>query len=121
MPYTIQQEKEYSASVDAVVRAVLAAVAGLEGKFISQDPEKSQFNVKFDKTILGKVLGDRTHMQISVVAFGTVSKVNVSAFPVDAVGRKLQFGARKGVVATVMHWFFAHLEHHLGQPAVDRK
>lgn len=37
----------------------------------------------------------------------------VEAFPVDAVGRKLQFGARKGVTRTVLNWFWAHVEHNL--------
>jgi len=39
--------------------------------------------------------------------------VIVDAFPLDAVERKLMFGARPGVTLTVVTWFLAHLEHHL--------
>jgi hypothetical protein len=42
--------------------------------------------------------------------------VIVDAFPLDAVERKLMFGARKGVTLTVVTWFIAHLEHTLGIP-----
>ena len=41
------------------------------------------------------------------------AKLVVEAFPVDAVGRKLMFGARKGVTRTVLNWFWAHVEHNL--------
>lgn len=37
----------------------------------------------------------------------------VKAYSVDAVGRKLISGARKGVTRTVLTWFFACLKHHL--------
>jgi hypothetical protein len=40
--------------------------------------------------------------------------VVVDAFPLDALERKLMFGARKGVTQTVVTWFTAHLEHNLG-------
>jgi hypothetical protein len=40
----------------------------------------------------------------------------VDAFPLDAVERKLLFGARKGVTLTVVTWFPAHLENNLGMP-----
>jgi hypothetical protein len=40
----------------------------------------------------------------------------VDAFPLDAVERKLMFGARPGVTQTIVTWFIAHLEHNLGLP-----
>jgi hypothetical protein len=69
--------------------------------------------VKFDKTILGKVLGERTHLTCEVRSQNEGSLVSVDAYPLDAVGRKLLLGARKGVTATVVSWFLAHLEHTL--------
>jgi hypothetical protein len=39
--------------------------------------------------------------------------VAVEAYPLDAIGRQLKFGAREGVVETVVSWFYAHLEHRL--------
>jgi len=37
----------------------------------------------------------------------------VDAYPLDAVGRKLMFGARKGVTQTVIDMFTTHLENNL--------
>jgi hypothetical protein len=116
MPFEVQQEKSYEKPPAAIYEAVLKAVAGLEGTVLNQDPGKSQLEVTFDKKILGKVLGDRTRMAIRVLPqAGEGGAISVEAYPIDAVGRKLMFGARKGVTQTVMTWFFAHLEHHLGK------
>ncbi len=40
--------------------------------------------------------------------------VVLDAYPLDAIDRKLMFGARKGVTQTVVTWFTAHLENNLG-------
>ena len=37
----------------------------------------------------------------------------IEVYPLDAVGRKLMFGARKGAPRTVATWFIAHLEQRL--------
>ena len=114
MPYEVKQEKSYDRSSAAVYGAALKAISGLEGVLIRQSPENSELEAKFDKKILGQVLGDRTQMTARVRAGdGANSTIAVEAYPIDAVGRKLMFGARKGVTQTVMTWFFAHLEHHL--------
>lgn len=42
--------------------------------------------------------------------------VVVEAFPLEAVQRKLMFGARKGVTRTVVTRFVAHLENNLDLP-----
>lgn len=76
-------------------------------------PEEFKIEVKFDKTLLGKVLGDRTNLTCIVQADGAGSKIVVDAYPLDAVGRKLMFGARPGVTQTVVTWFVAHLENNL--------
>ncbi len=39
--------------------------------------------------------------------------MSIEAYPLDPVGRKLMFGARKGVTRTVVTWFYAHLENRL--------
>ena len=87
---------------------------GLEGKIIRQDETTGRFDVQFNKTILGKVLGERTRMEITVSAISqNTCGLALSAYPLDAIGRKLLFGARKGVTQKVMDWFLAHLEHNL--------
>lgn len=113
MPYTINEKKSYAATPEAVYEAALGAVGGLEGKIEQEDAGAHTLQAKFDKKIHGQVLGDRTRMQVQIVGNGDASEVNVEAFPIDPVGRKLMFGARKGVTEKVVNWFFAHLEHRL--------
>lgn len=114
MSLNVKTSKTYDTSAEVVFKAALAAIGGLEGKIVRQDSGKGQIEATFDKKILGKVLGDRTHIEVGVTqdAEGK-SVVAVDAYPLDAVGRRLMFGARQGVVETVVSWFFAHLEHRL--------
>lgn len=114
MSFTIEEQKTYSHPKATVFQTALAAIEGLEGKIESQDADTGVIDVKFHKTILGKVLGDRTHFVAEIVESSPEeTSVNVTVYPLDAVGRKLLFGARKGVSKTVATWFFAHLEHRL--------
>ena len=111
--FTINDSKEYTQSETAVFQAALGAINGLEGKLTTQDPASGKIEAKFDKKILGKVLGDRTHFAAMISSEGGKTAVSVEVYPLDAVGRPLMFGARKGVSRTVANWFFAHLEHRL--------
>lgn len=116
MAYDLHEEKSFGKDPKLVYEAALKAVAGLEGKVVKETPDDAKLEVVFNKTILGKVLGERTQMQIAVTpAAENGSLITVDAYPLDAVGRKLMFGARKGVTQTIISWFFAHLEHHLGK------
>jgi hypothetical protein len=112
MSFEVNQSKTYTQSLKAVQTAALGAIAGLEGKILKQSDNRIE--AKFDKKILGKVLGDRTQIEIDLSSpADNESQVAVSIYPLDPVGRKLMFGARKGVSQTVASWFWAHLEHRL--------
>ena len=111
MSFEVNQSKTYSQPLEAVQTAALGAISGLEGKVLKQNDNRIE--AKFDKKILGKVLGDRTQIDIDLSAAEGESQVNVTVYPLDPVGRKLMFGARKGVSQTVISWFWAHLEHRL--------
>ncbi len=113
MPYTITSNKRYQQPAEAVYQAALGAVGGLEGKIEAEDVATGTVQAKFNKTIHGKVLGDRTRFHVTIKTDGDESVVEVEGYPIDPVGRKLMFGARKGVTKQVMAWFFAHLEHRL--------
>lgn len=116
MSLFVQETKTYSASPDAVYQAAIGAVTGLGGKLAAQDSVARTLTIKFDKKILGRVLGDRTHLSVLIAASNDEpTAVKVEAYPLDAVGQRLLFGARKGVTETVVAWFFAHLEHRLNQ------
>jgi len=113
MPYEIHQEKTYPQDRAKVYGAALKSVEKLKGQMLASKPEDFRFEVKFDKTLLGKVLGDRTQMTCSVQANGEGSQVIMDIYPLDAIGRKLMFGARKGVSEEVIRLFSEHLENNL--------
>jgi len=108
------QEKTYPKDAQSIYQAALKATEKLEGKVIASAPEKFRFEARFPKVILGKTLGERTQLSCEVRPQGENCLTVVDAFPLDALERKLMFGARKGVTQTVVTWFTAHLEHNLG-------
>jgi len=114
MPFEQHQEKKYQQNSYNVYQAALKAVEKLEGRTVFNSPETFRVEVKFNKTILGKVLGERTNLTCVIQPQGADSLVVIDAYPLDAVDRKLMFGARKGVTETVVSWFIAHLENNLG-------
>ncbi len=114
MSYTIKEEKQYRQTITDVFAAAVGAVSGLNGKVAKEDAAAGLVEAQFDKTIHGKVLGDRTRFFVRCQqASPEQTTVSVEAFPIDAVGRPLMFGARKGVARTVLDWYWAHLEHRL--------
>ena len=118
MPYTVKETKTYPQSKDAVYQAAKQAVVGLEGKVLSEDMAMGTIHGQFDKKIHGKVLGDRSQIEITIIDSGdSQSAIAIEAYPINPVGQKLQFGARKGVVPTVVGWFWAHVEHNLNKVA----
>ncbi len=114
MPFEQHQEKEYPKDTEATYQAVLKATEKLGGAVLSSDPGTHRLEAKFPKVILGKTFGERTQLGCEVRAAGEGSHVVVDAFPLDALDRKLMFGARKGVTQTVVTWFVAHIENNLG-------
>jgi hypothetical protein len=116
MPFEQHQEKNYSKDLQSIYEAALKATAKLDGKIITSAPDQYRLTARFPKVILGKTLGERTELSCEVRANGDAGVAIVDAFPLDAVERKLMFGARPGVTQTVVTWFLAHLEHNLGLP-----
>jgi hypothetical protein len=112
MSFTVKEDRNYNQPVEAVMAAAAGAVGGLQGEIVAQ--QEGQLQARFNKTIHGKVLGDRTELKALVdTADNGACQVFVEIYPIDAVGRKLMFGARKGVARTVVDWYWAHLEHRL--------
>ena len=114
MPLEQHQEKSYAKDIQSIYQAALKATETLGGKIISSTPEQCRFTARFPKVILGKTLGERTELSCEVRANGEGGLAVVDAFPLDAVERKLLFGARPGVTLTVVTWFIAYLENGLG-------
>jgi len=116
MPYTVKDTKTYEQSPEKVYQAAQKAIAGLEGKVLAEDAAAGSIHGQFDKKILGKVLGDRSQILIAITSSGTnQSEIAIEAYPINPIGQKLMFGARKGVIPKVVSWFWAHLEHNLNK------
>lgn len=114
MSYTIQEEKTFPVSKENLIKAVLGAIGGLEGEVLKNEADKGRIVAKFPKTILGKVLGDRTQLALEFESLASEeTKLDMTIFPINPIGQPLQFGARKGVSRTVLTWFIAHVEHRL--------
>jgi hypothetical protein len=120
MPFEQHQEKNYAKDAQSIYQAALKTTEKLGGKIISSTPEAFRLTARFPKVILGQTLGERTELSCEVRANGEGGTVVVDAFPLDAVERKLMFGARKGVTLTVVTWFIAHLENNLGLPPAQQ-
>jgi len=114
MPFEQHQEKTYPKDAKSIYDAALKVAERMKGTVISSAPEKFQFTARFPKVIFDKTLGERTEFSCDIRAQGDGCLVVLDAFPLDALERKLMFGARKGVTQTVVAWFTAHLEHDLG-------
>ncbi len=117
MSTTITDHKTYTVSADALFAAAITAVTNLEGNIQSQDKDSGEIVVKFHKTVLGKVLGDRTWFELTIKPTNEGSSLDVTAYPLNAVGQKLMFGARKGVTRTVLNWIYAHIDNNLAKAA----
>lgn len=114
MPYTIKETKTVEKPQNAAFEAAKKAITGLEGKILAEDAAAGTIKGQFSKKIHGKVLGDRSEILVAITSpDANTATIAVEAYPINPVGQKLQFGARKGVVPTVVGWFWAHVEHHL--------
>jgi hypothetical protein len=113
VPFEQHQEKTYSKDARTLYQAALTAIEKLGGSMVSSAPDTLRIEVKFPKTMLGKTLGERTYLACEIRDQGESSLAVVDAYPLDAVERKLMFGARKGVTQTVVTWFMQHLDQQL--------
>ncbi|HEY3310353.1 MAG TPA: hypothetical protein VGK00_01825 [Anaerolineales bacterium] len=113
MSFDVHDEKVFQADPQKVYQTALKVVEKFQGKLVSSDAARTRIEAKFPKTVLGKTLGDRCQVVFQINPAGEASQVVADGYPLDAIERKLMFGARAGVTATVITWFFAHLEHNL--------
>ncbi|MCB0033401.1 MAG: hypothetical protein KDE51_05260, partial [Anaerolineales bacterium] len=110
MSLTVTENKQFKQTAEQLFSAAKRAIMALEGKIHKEDANSKQLEAKFDKKILGKVLGERTHLEVEITAASEGSTLALTAYPLNAVGQKLMFGARKGVTQTVVSWFWAHVD-----------
>ncbi len=114
MPYEKETRRELPFPLEAVYQSAVHCIQHMGGKVIKQDAERGILHAQMDKKLFGAYLGDRSQLEIqfSEIENGGTS-IYIFAFPLNAIGQKLMFGARQGVVDTMMNAFYQELEKHL--------
>lgn len=114
MGYDVKLTKTYEATPEKVIAACKKVAVALGGKVLSHDEVGKILKVQMDKKLQGKILGDRSKLEIKYSSPSEeATQLDVLAYPLDAVSQKLMFGARPGVVQTVLKVFFEQVEEKL--------
>lgn len=115
MGYDVNLTIAYPKSAAEVMKACQESAKDLGGKVIKVDQTAKTLKIQMDKKLQGKILGDRSLLDMSLTesAVGETT-VKVLAYPLNAIGQKLFFGARPGVVQTMLKVFFETVEAKLG-------
>ena len=118
MPYEMKKSKAYPYPFETVYKAAYLCAKELRGKVLKHDPGNKLLHVQMDKKLQGRVLGDRSKLEISFDASSPDETVmNIYGYPLNAVGQKLLFGARPGVVETVISVLFEEVQKKLAESA----
>ncbi len=114
MPYDQYQTKIFDHSFEDTYEAVFFSIKAMGGKVLINDPAHKKLHAQMRKDLYGKTLGDRSKLEIDFInETSDKTTISLKGYPLDAVGRKLMFGARKGVVETVLAAFFTEVEKRL--------
>ena len=107
MPFEVKKVMTYSQPFEDVYKAAYLSIQTLGGKVIKHDLPNQKLFGQMDKKFKGELLGDRSQLEMtfSQDADGN-TLVSMYAYPLNAIGQKLNFGARKGVTETVVAGFF---------------
>ena len=111
MPYDKYQTKKYDHPLEETFEAAFFSIKKMGGKVLINDIANKKLHAQMRKDLYGKILGDRSKLEIDFINETTdETTISIKAYPLDAVWRKLMFGARKGVVDTVLAAFFTEVE-----------
>lgn len=113
-PFDQYDEHTFSSSVEPVLEALAAGAKRLGATVKAMDVATGVLDAQFDKKMRGKILGDRSWVEVRVTAKGGTVHCSLYAFPLNAVGQKLMFGARDGVVDAVIAALWEETELALG-------
>ena len=114
MPYEKKRAEFFDRPFKDVYRAAFVCAKDLGGKILKNELEKKILHAQMDKRMKGETLGDRSQFEMTFVeeeSGGTT--IHILAYPLNAVGQKLMFGARKGAVERAMMIFFEEVKNRL--------
>jgi hypothetical protein len=107
--YTIEESLSFAAPAGDVEQAARQAIDALSGKIDKKKSSSGHVEAQLDKKLRGRVLGDRSRLELSFAEAGDGTQVALAIYPVDPVGRPLLFGARKGATRTALDFFLEEL------------
>ena len=114
MPYEQKSSKSFPYPMEKVLAAAISSVQHMGGKVVKRDEKNGKLIAQMDKKLFGNYLGDRSQLEIQFTpAEGNSTQMDIFAFPLNAVGQKLMFGARPGVVDTILRVLNQELEDRL--------
>lgn len=114
MPYEKKALKIFQQPQDSLFTTAIQTIQYMGGKVVKQDQAKGILIAQMDKKLFGDYLGDRSQLEITITeSENGDTQIELFAFPLNAIGQKLMFGARDGVVETIMRTFFIELEKRL--------
>ena len=114
MPYEKKALKIFQQPLDTMFTTAIHTIQYMGGKVIKQDQAKGILIAQMDKKLFGDYLGDRSQLEITFTEPDDRGiQIELFAFPLNAIGQKLMFGARDGVVETIIRTFFIELEKRL--------
>ncbi len=114
MPFEQESKQKFAYPMAQVFQAARDCVPYMGGKVLKEDESKGLLHAQMDKKLFGEYLGDRSKLEMQITSVGeNETEIYIYAYPLNAVGQKLMFGARDGVVETMMAAFFKEVEKQL--------
>ena len=114
MPFEKESQRSFTYPLAEVFQAAKHCVTYMGGKVLKENEQNGLLHAQMDKKLFGDYLGDRSKLEMQFTSVNeNETEINIFAYPLNAVGQKLMFGARDGVVETVMDAFFTEVEKHL--------
>lgn len=114
MPYEKKGSKTFEYPINDVYKAAVKTVEELGGKVLKSQDDQKLLHAQMDKRMKGEMLGDRSKLEMTFSEDeADHTTLSIFAYPLNAVGQKLMFGARKGVVERVLSVFFDTVDKHL--------
>lgn len=112
MGYEIKESKVYARPAAEVVAAAAEVVKEIEGKLAKgADPASGRFEANFNKSVAGKSFINRVQLVVQArEQAGAGCALDLEAYPVDPLGKKLLFGVLGEPARLVVNAFTSRLE-----------
>ena len=115
MPYEVNSAKKYAYPLNKIYESAYLSIVAMGGKVTRNDVKNGRLQGQMDKKLYGKILGDRSLLDITLTEADGETNMAVLGYPLNAINQKLMFGARPGVVQTVLAAFFEEVDKRLAQ------